>query len=176
MTCSNFVCLRPIRINFCVVTCSSLCVCMCVCETCLHYRSFVWPLTQQWCAGLGLLSLVSPPDLSGWVGGWVSETSSSWMTTGGRKSCAKQCSGLMFRRSGPCQGLKYLNIWRNFWTWCSARPDQLPNIRLKLLNLLELYAKGVSNFMRKGFRIVLLNVFRISCERFRRSCESVWNL
>ena len=152
MTCSNFVCLRPIRINFCVVTCSSLCVCMCVCETCLHYRSFVWPLTQQWCAGLGLLSLVSPPDLSEWVGGWVSETSSSWMTTGGRKSCAKQCSGLMFRRSGPCQGLKYLNIWRNFWTWCSARPDQLPNIRLKILNVLELHAKGVSNFMQKGFQ------------------------
>ena len=44
--------------------------------------------------------------------------------------------------------------------WCSeARPDQLPNIRLKLLNLLELHAKGVSNFMRKGFRMVVLNVF-----------------
>ena len=44
VTCSNFVCLRHVRINFCVVTCSSLlCVCVCVClkHACMYFCSFL---------------------------------------------------------------------------------------------------------------------------------------
>ena len=64
-----------------------VCVCVwnmlaCIFARFWHHRSFVWPLTQQCCAALGLLSLVSPPDLTEWVGGWVRLRHHGWQLVG----------------------------------------------------------------------------------------------
>ena len=119
-----------LRINLYVVTCSNLCVfatysnqllccdmlqfvvCVknmfaCIFVRFWHHRSFVWPLTQQCCAGLGLCRLVSPPDLSEWVGGWVRLRHHGWQLVGE----SHVLNNVQVWCSEDLAPVKGLNIW-----------------------------------------------------------------
>ena len=144
-----------------LLCCDMLQFVVCVKHACIifvrfwHHRSFVWPLTQQCCAGLGLLSLVSPPDLSEWVGGWVRLRHHGWQLVG-EIHVLNNVQVWCPEDRAPVKGL---NIWTSDLTFSTSGVTSEHDVQLGRINF---RTSGLNfwtcwNFMRK--------VSRTSCER-----------